>query len=77
MTYLDQRRQASVRRDNELVGSIGRQFDYNRRTLLQSVARDASNVVATYDRQVEAQALSKDLQTAVAQTALARQLLPM
>jgi len=71
MTYLDQRRQASVRRDNEMVGSIGRQFDYNRRTLLQSVARDASNVVATYDRQVEAQALSKDLQTAVAQTALA------
>lgn len=71
MEYLDRRSQVSVRRDNEMVGSIGRQFDYNRRTLLQSVARTATKVVQTYDRQAEAQNLSEDLRTAVAQTALA------
>ncbi len=71
MEYLDRRRQVSIRREGEMVGSISRQFDYNRRTLLQSVARTASNVVATYDRQAEAQNLSEDLRTAVAQTALA------
>jgi hypothetical protein len=38
---------------------------------LQSVARTAANVVQTYDRQAEAQQLSADLRTAVAQTALA------
>ncbi len=71
MEYLDRRSQVSVRRDNEMVGSVSRQFDYNRRTLLQSVARTATKVVQTYDRQAEAQNLSEDLRTAVAQTALA------
>ena len=71
MEYLDRRSQVSARRDSEMVGSISRQFDYNRHTLLQSVARTASNVVETYDRQAEAQKLSEDLRVAVAQTALA------
>ena len=71
MEYLDRRSQVSARRDSEMVGSVSRQFDYNRRTLLQSVARTAANVVLTYDRQAEAQQLSTDLRTAVAQTALA------
>jgi len=71
MEYLDRRSQVSARRDSEMVGSVSRQFDYNRRTLLQSVARTAANVVQTYDRQAEAQQLSTDLRTAVAQTALA------
>jgi small GTP-binding protein len=71
MEYLDRRNQVSARRDSEMVGSVSRQFDYNRRTLLQSVARTATNVVQTYDRQAEAQELSTDLRTAVAQTALA------
>lgn len=71
MEYLDRRSQVSARRDSEMVGSVSRQFDYNRRNLLQSVARTAANVVQTYDRQAEAQQLSTDLRTAVAQTALA------
>ncbi len=71
MEYLDRRSQVSARRDSEMVGSVSRRFDYNRRTLLQSVARAAANVVLTYDRQAEAQQLSTDLRTAVAQTALA------
>ncbi|HLX57971.1 MAG TPA: dynamin family protein, partial [Ktedonobacteraceae bacterium] len=71
MEYLDRRSQVSARRDSEMVGSVSRQFDYNRRTLLQSVARTATTVVETYDRRAEAQELSEDLRTAVAQTALA------
>jgi len=71
MEYLNRRRQVSVRRDDEIIGSIGKQFDYNRRTLLQSVARTATNIVNSYDRQTEAIALSNGLRSAVAQTALA------
>lgn len=71
MEYLDRRRQVSARRDSEMVGTVGRQFDYNRRTLLQSVARTATSVVNSYDSQAEAAALSQDLRSSVAQAALA------
>jgi small GTP-binding protein len=71
MEYMDRRRQVSIRRDEEMVGSVGRQFDYNRRTLLQSVARTAASVVKTYDRQAEAIELAQDLRGAVAQAAIA------
>jgi Tfp pilus assembly protein PilE len=71
MEYLDRRSKMSARREGEMVGSVGRQFDYNRRTLLQSVARTANTVYQTYDRQAESVKLSQDLRTAVAQTALA------
>ncbi len=71
MEYLDRRRQVSVRRDDEMIGSVTRQFDYNRRTLLQSVARTAASVVQTYDRQAEATELSQDMRNAVAQAAIA------
>ncbi len=54
-----------------MIGSVSRQFDYNRRTLLQSVARTADSVVKSYDQQAEATALSADLRTAVASAALA------
>ncbi len=70
MEYLDRRRQVSARRDSEMVGVVGRQFDYNRRTLLQSVARSANNVVKTYNREAEAQELSQDLRSAVTQAAI-------
>ncbi|MDQ2715460.1 MAG: dynamin family protein [Chloroflexota bacterium] len=71
MEYLDRRRQVSVRRDEEMIGSVGKQFDYNRRTLLQSVARSAQNAVNTYDREAEAEALSRDLRASVTQTVIA------
>jgi hypothetical protein len=71
MEYMDRRRQASIRRDEEMVGVVGRQFDYNRRTLLQSVARTADSIVKTYDRQAEAIELAQDLRGAVAQAAIA------
>lgn len=71
MEYLDRRRQVSARRDSEMVGSIGRQFDFNRRTLLQSVARSAHTVVNSYDHQSEALVLSQNLRNSVAQAAIA------
>jgi small GTP-binding protein len=71
MEYLDRRRQVSARRDDQIVGSIGKQFDYNRRTLLQTVARTANTVLMTYDRQAEADSLSQSLRGAVTQTVLA------
>lgn len=71
MEYLERRRQVSVRRDEAMVGSVSRQFDYNRRTLLQSVARAATNVVKTYDEQAEAATLSQELRSAVTLAATA------
>lgn len=71
MEYLDRRRQVSIRRDEEMIGSVSRQFDYNRRTLLQSVARTADGIIKTYDRQAEATELSLGLRSAVTQTAIA------
>jgi small GTP-binding protein len=70
MEYMDRRRQVSAQREGEMIGSVSRQFDYNRRSLLQSVARTADSVVKSYDRQAEATALSEDLRTAVASAAL-------
>jgi small GTP-binding protein len=67
MEYLDRRKEVSARRDSEMIGSVGRQFDYNRRTLLQAVARTANTVVNTYDRDVEATELSQGLRNAVVQ----------
>ncbi len=71
MEYLERRRQMSVRRDDAMIGSVARQFDYNRRTLLQSVARTAAGIVSTYDRQAESMELSQDLRNAVTQAAIA------
>ncbi len=71
MEYLDRRRQVSARNNEEMIGSVSRQFDYNRRTLLQSVARTASTVVNSYDRQAEAIALSQDIRSAVTLAATA------
>jgi GTP-binding protein EngB required for normal cell division len=71
MEYLDRRRQHSIRREDAMIGSVSRQFDYNRRTLLQSVARTAANVVRTYDAQAESAELAQDLRSAVTQAAIA------
>lgn len=71
MDYLERRRQMSVRSDEDMIGSVSRQFDYNRRALLQAVARQAHGVVQTYNRQAEAEELSQDLRSAVTQAAIA------
>ena len=54
MEYVDRRRKESSVRDDQLVGSINRQFDYNRNTLLRAAFEKASELVKSYDRQEEA-----------------------
>ncbi|GCE11351.1 dynamin family protein [Tengunoibacter tsumagoiensis] len=70
MEYLDRRRQVSLQREDRMLGSVGKQFDFNRRTLLQSVSRTVTIVIQGYDQQAEALQLSMDMRNAVAQAAL-------
>lgn len=53
-----------------MMGSVGKKFDYNRRTLLQEVARSAGNVLKTYDREAEAVSLSQNMRASVVQAGL-------
>jgi small GTP-binding protein len=66
--YLN-RRQISQHRD-ELFGEIGTSFEYNRGALLESVGRTAQQVVATYDRDLEADELVRSVQSAMTATAV-------
>jgi hypothetical protein len=68
MDYL-QRNRIPEHRDG-LIGDVGGSFDYNRGALLESVARTAQQVVASYDRAAEAAALSEDVRNVIAATAL-------
>ncbi len=70
MEYLDRRREVSARRESQMIGSVGQRFDYNRRTLLQEVARTAGTILNTYDRDAEAAELSQDLRSSVLQAGL-------
>jgi small GTP-binding protein len=67
MEYLDRRRKESSVRDEQLIGSINRQFDYNRQTLLRAVFEKASKLADSYHPKEEAQKLSAELQTSVVQ----------
>ncbi len=68
MDYL--RRERVPQHRAGLIGDVGGSFEYNRAALLESVARKAQQVVATYDREVESQMLSDDVRNALAATAL-------
>ncbi|MDQ2807614.1 MAG: dynamin family protein [Chloroflexota bacterium] len=68
--YLD-RRQAVRGREDRMIGQIGRQFEYNRTQLLQSVGAKATQVVQGYDREREALTLAEDMRQAVIQTGAA------
>ena len=57
LEYVDRRRKESSVRDDQMVGSINRQFDYTRNTLLRAVFEKASELVKSYDRQEEAEVL--------------------
>ncbi|MFL5695879.1 MAG: dynamin family protein [Ktedonobacteraceae bacterium] len=67
MEYLDRRRKESSVHDEQLIGSINRQFDYNRQTLLRAVFEKASKLADSYHPKEEAQKLSEELQTSVVQ----------
>ncbi len=65
--YVNRRRQAEY--DERLIGEVGDSFEYNRGQLLQSVGKNAQNVVQRYDRERESEKLALSIQGAVAQTA--------
>jgi hypothetical protein len=69
MDYLQRERVPEHRAG--LIGDVGGSFEYNRGALLDSVARTAQQVVASYDREVESRALVEDVRNAIAATALA------
>jgi hypothetical protein len=69
MDYL-QRERAPHHRQG-MIGNVGGSFDYNRAALLESVAHRTQEVVATYDRELESQALSEDVRNAIVATGLA------
>lgn len=66
MEYLDRRREVSLRRDDRMLGTVSKQFDYNRRVLLQSVSHTVTGVINTYDHEAEATQISLDMRNTVA-----------
>src|SRR5256714_13184106 len=48
LEYVDRRRKESSVRDDQMVGSINRQFDYTRNTLLRAVFEKANELVKSY-----------------------------
>jgi small GTP-binding protein len=69
MDYL--RRERMPQHREGIIGDVGGSFDYNRAALIDTVARRAQQVVATYDREIEARELSEDVRNAIVATGLA------
>jgi hypothetical protein len=65
--YVNRRRQAEY--DERLIGEVGDSFEYNRGRLIQSVGKNAQNVVQRYDRERESEKLALSIQGAVTQAA--------
>ena len=65
--YVNRRRQADY--DGRLIGEMGDSFEYNRGRLIQSVGKNAQDVVQRYDRERESEKLALSIQGAVTQTA--------
>ncbi|GCE04100.1 dynamin family protein [Dictyobacter aurantiacus] len=70
MEYIDRRREVSLRRDDNMIGAVSRQFDYNRRLLLQSVSHTVTGVIQTYDQEAESTQLAEDMRNTVAQAVI-------
>jgi hypothetical protein len=64
--FLDRR---LVHHDDQIVGSIGRDFERNRQNLIASVGRAAQKVVDSYDPRAESAKLLQQVQNAMIQTA--------
>jgi small GTP-binding protein len=64
------RREKVPQHQGGLIGDVGSSFEYNRSSLIASVARSAQHVVDGYDRQAESAALTEDVRGALAGSAL-------
>jgi small GTP-binding protein len=67
--YIDRRRLTQY--EEGLIGEVGGQFRYDRRALLESVARSAQEEVERYDLEQEANELAESVRNAVATVAVA------
>ena len=67
--YVDRRRLTQY--EEEMIGEVGAQFKYDRRSLLDSVSHRAKEAVDTYDPEEHARELSLGVRSAVAQVAVA------
>ncbi len=67
--YVDRRRLAQYQ--DEIIGEVGAQFRYDRRSLLESVSNRAKDEVDRYDPEAAAHELSVGVRNAVAQVAVA------
>jgi small GTP-binding protein len=65
-----ERRQLTRHREG-MIGDVGPSFSYNRQALLDSIGRVSRDVVGSYSREAESQAIANDIQGAFATTALA------
>ncbi len=64
------KRRASHHTD-KLIGSVGGSFDYNRRSLLESVGKAANTVISTYNKEAESAALAEEVRSSIAGTVIA------
>lgn len=63
------KRRASQHSDR-LIGTVGGNFEYNRRELLNSLGRAAGDVVASYDKERESATLAEGVRGSLAATAI-------
>ncbi|NWF79416.1 MAG: dynamin family protein [Chloroflexi bacterium] len=54
----------------KLIGNVGGSFEYNRRALLDSVGRAATDVMASYDKQAASAELADEVRSSIAATAI-------
>jgi hypothetical protein len=67
--YIDRRKIARHR--EEIIGEVGRTFEYNRQALLDSIGRLSREVVGSFDREAEARSIASEVQGTFATTAMA------
>ena len=65
--YLNRRKEAY---EDQIIGDVGTDFQYDREHLIDSVGRAAQRVVDRYDKTVEAQQIAESAQMAVAASAM-------
>jgi small GTP-binding protein len=66
--YISRRR--APRHSEGIMGDVGGSFDYNRSEMLKAIGNTAQQVVNTYDRRAEAEALNHEVRSALFNTAL-------
>ena len=64
------RREKVPQHQGGLIGDVGGSFEYNRSSLIASVARSAQTIVDSYNRHTESAALTEEVRGAIAGSAL-------